>query len=100
MWIPSSSKSRFQGVEILADTGYLISQFLSPLINIRNDDYGKTFENRLRFLIGILIEVKRKVSKKFLIIVRLSHEDWIDSSLTIYDTIKIVKIFQLLQQHF
>jgi len=60
------------GVEVHAGHGYLLAQFLSPVLNLRRDDYGGAFENRLRLLRRVLAAVREAVSPGFAIGVRLS----------------------------
>ena len=62
------------GVEIHAGHGYLVTQFLSPLMNRREDEYGGSLENRARFLREILTAVKKVVSADFPVGMRLSDE--------------------------
>lgn len=63
-----------QGVEIHGAHGYLIQQFLSPATNKREDDYGGPFENRIRFLVEILTQVRASVSPGYPVGVRLSPD--------------------------
>lgn len=65
----------FDGVEIHAAHGYLVAQFLSPYFNHRKDEYGGTFENRVRFLREILEAVRKAVGKKYPISVRISADE-------------------------
>lgn len=62
-------------VEIHGAHGYLIGQFLSPYTNKRTDEYGGSFENRMRFLAGILREVRKACGKDFPILVRFSVDE-------------------------
>ncbi|MEG1067116.1 MAG: FAD-dependent oxidoreductase [Anaerovoracaceae bacterium] len=62
-------------VEISCSAGYLLSQFLSPLTNLRNDEYGGTNENRMKFPIEVLKKVREKVGNNFPIILRISGSD-------------------------
>lgn len=66
------------GVEIHAAHGYLIEQFLSPFSNKREDEYGGSFDNRMRFLREIIQDVKDKTKDDFAISVRLSVDEFID----------------------
>ena len=66
----------FDAVEILGSAGYLISQFLSPLTNLRTDRYGGTFENRMRFGLEVVEKVRRLVGPDFPIITRLAGNDF------------------------
>ena len=63
-------------VEILAGTGYLISEFLSPLTNRRKDQYGITLENRMRFGLEVIAAVRRRVGPDFPILVRINGNDF------------------------
>ena len=76
-------------VEIHGAHGYLITQFLSPYSNKRNDKYGGSFENRLRFLSNIFLKTRAVVGNDYPILVRLSADEMVKGGLTIKDTIKI-----------
>lgn len=66
----------FDGVQIHAAHGYLVAQFLSPLTNLRDDEYGGSLENRARFLIEIVQAVRARVSKGFGVAVKLNSADF------------------------
>ena len=66
----------YDGVEVLAGTGYLISEFLSPLTNKRTDRYGGSLENRMRFGLEVIDAVRRQVGGDFPIIVRMNGNDF------------------------
>lgn len=66
----------FDGVQIHAAHGYLISQFLSPLHNIRNDKWGGSLENRMRFLVEIYKSIREKVGPDFPIGLKLNSADF------------------------
>ena len=79
----------FDLVQIHAAHGYLIHEFLSPLTNERTDEYGGSFENRMRFLLEIVDAVKEVWPEDKLLSVRLSAVDYLEGGLTIEDTVKI-----------
>lgn len=66
----------FDGVEIHAAHGYLLSQFLSPLSNRRTDGWGGSLENRARLLIDIVRKVRAAVSRQFTVAVKLNSADF------------------------
>lgn len=66
-------------IEIHAAHGYLIHQFLSPLTNKRKDQYGGTFENRIRLLIKIVDAVRSLLDEDHSLWVRISATDWVDN---------------------
>ena len=66
----------FDGVEILGSAGYLISQFLSPLTNQREDAYGATFENRMRFGLEIVEKVRKTVGPDYPVSMRLAGNEF------------------------
>ena len=68
--------SGFDAVEILAGTGYLISEFLSPLTNQRQDQYGGSLENRMRFGLEVIQAVKAKTGDNFPLVVRINGNDF------------------------
>lgn len=63
------------GVEVLAGFGYLISQFLNPHTNRRDDEFGGSFDNRLRFLKEILLQIRAKVGPDFVVGIRVSGDE-------------------------
>lgn len=66
------------GVELHGAHGYLIQQFLSPYTNRRTDEYGGSFENRMRFLEEIIGDIRQKCGKDFPLVVRLTVEEFYD----------------------
>ncbi len=86
----------FDAVEILSCSGYLFNQFLSPLTNRRTDEYGGSFENRMRFGLEVVDAVRREVGGDFPLLVRLSGNDFIPGG----NTNKEVRIFAAeLEEH-
>jgi 2,4-dienoyl-CoA reductase (NADPH2) len=67
----------FAGVEVLASAGYLISQFLSPSTNRREDRYGGSFENRVRFGRETVERVRAAVGPDVLVVVRVAGADFV-----------------------
>jgi 2,4-dienoyl-CoA reductase (NADPH2) len=69
-------KAGFHAVEVLSGTGYLISEFLSPLTNQREDEYGGSLENRMRFGLQIMSSIRETVGSDFPLIVRMNGNDF------------------------
>lgn len=65
-------------IEVHAAHGYLLHQFLSPLSNQRNDEYGGSLENRLRFPLEVFTAIKQAVPESVAVGVRLSATDWVE----------------------
>lgn len=72
----------FDGVEIMGSEGYLINEFLVTHTNKRNDEYGGSFENRMRFPLDVLSETRKAVGKDFIIMYRVSMLDLIPNGST------------------
>ncbi len=72
----------FDFVEIIGCTGYLISQFLSPLTNQRNDEYGGSLENRMRFGLEVIRQVRKAVGESLPIGIRIAGNDFMDGGHT------------------
>ncbi|MEH7113181.1 NAD(P)/FAD-dependent oxidoreductase [Neobacillus niacini] len=81
----------FDLVEIHAAHGYLITNFLSPHTNKRTDLYGGSLENRMRFLLEVIKNVKAKVGEKFPITMRINGTDYEPDGITIDETIEVCK---------
>ncbi|MCT8975079.1 NADH:flavin oxidoreductase [Clostridium sp. CX1] len=76
-------KAGFDGVEIHNCHGFLLTQFLSPITNLRTDEYGGSLENRSRLLLEITTEVRKAVGEDFLLLVRLGLDDLLPGGLTL-----------------
>jgi 2,4-dienoyl-CoA reductase-like NADH-dependent reductase (Old Yellow Enzyme family) len=81
----------FDMIEIHAAHGYLIHQFLSPLSNQRDDEYGGSLENRARLLIDTVDGICAAISNDIPVLVRLSATDWTDGGVTLDETCRVVK---------
>jgi 2,4-dienoyl-CoA reductase-like NADH-dependent reductase (Old Yellow Enzyme family) len=68
------------GIELLV-AGHLIGQFLSPLANVRTDDYGGAIENRARFCLDVLAGIRRRVGKNFLVGIRFTADEMVEGGL-------------------
>ena len=86
----------FDMVEIHACHGYLISNFLSPRTNKRTDWYGGSLENRMRFLLEVVAEIKRQVGPDYPICVRVSGTDYEPDGHTIEETIELCRRLEAL----
>jgi len=81
-------------IEIHAAHGYLIHQFFSPLSNQRTDNYGGSFENRIRILIEIIQEVKTVWPEHFPLFARISATDWVEGGWDINESVKLSSILK------
>ena len=87
-------KAGFDGVEIHNCHGFLLTQFLSPLTNLRNDEYGGSLENRSRLLMEIVTAVRKAVGEDFLLLVRLGLDDLLPGGTTLEEGCVIAKKLQ------
>ena len=87
-----AKKAGFDGVEIHAAHFYLVSEFLSPLYNKRNDEYGGSDENRARFLIEIIEKIREKVGKDYIVGIKINCEDGDKNGITEDGFIKICQM--------
>ncbi|MCE5252620.1 MAG: NAD(P)/FAD-dependent oxidoreductase [Actinomycetia bacterium] len=86
----------FDMVEVHACHGYLISNFLSPRTNKRTDWYGGSLENRMRFLLEVVTEIKKQVGPDYPVCVRVSGTDYEPDGHTIEETIELSKRLEAL----
>lgn len=82
----------FDMVQVHAAHGWLFSQFLSPVLNKRKDEFGGSFENRARFLLMALDAVRQAVGPRFPIEIRLSGDDLTDIGLNLEECIQVAKL--------
>jgi len=89
-------ESGFKVLEIHAAHGYLIHQFLSPLSNHRTDEYGGSFENRIRLLIEIVESINRVWPADLPLFVRISATEWVEEGWSVQDSIALSRILKSL----
>lgn len=87
-------KAGFDVVEIHGAHGYLIHQFLSPLSNVRTDEYGGSFENRIRFLIEIVDSVNEELNEDVALFVRISGTEYAENGWDIDESVELAKILK------
>jgi len=84
----------FDSVELHGAHGYLIAQFMSPYVNKRNDRFGGSFINRMRFVLEIVNRIKLKCGKSFPIGIRYSGDEWLEGGRTLDESIKIAQLME------
>lgn len=84
----------FEGVEIHAAHGYLLSCFLSPLINRRSDEYGGTTEGRAKMVVDIIKGIRQELGSQLLIGVRYNGNEYGDGGMNIHEAVKLARIFE------
>ena len=84
----------FQVIELHFAHGYLGHSFLSPFMNERTDDYGGSFENRVRFLLETTRAVRRALPEDVPLLVRLSCTDWAEGGWTIDDSVNVSRLLK------
>lgn len=89
-----AKEAGFKVLELHGAHGYLIHQFLSPLSNQRTDQYGGTFENRIRFLLEVLAEVKKEWPADLPLFVRLSATDWAEGGWNPDETVRLAEVLK------
>jgi 2,4-dienoyl-CoA reductase-like NADH-dependent reductase (Old Yellow Enzyme family) len=82
----------FSGVHIHAGHGFLLSQFLCPLFNRRNDSYGGSIEARCRIVLEVIDEVRRAVGPSFPVGIRINSTDQLEGGLTEVDALEVVRL--------
>lgn len=84
----------FEWLELHYAHGYLAHEFYSPLANFRTDQYGGSFENRIRFLLETFTAVRRVWPERLPLTVRLSVTDWVEGGVTVEDSIELVRLLK------
>ena len=87
-------ESGADGVEIHMAHGYLVNQFLSPFSNKRTDEFGGDPDRRMRMAIEVLRTVRNKVGPDFLVLCRLSADEYVEGGLRLEDTKEIAKALE------
>lgn len=87
-------KADFKVIEIHAAHGYLIHEFLSPLANQRTDEYGGSFDNRIRLLLQIIEAIQTVWPAELPLFVRISATDWTDNGWSESDSVQLAGILK------
>ncbi len=84
----------FDGIELQIGHSSLMRQFLSPLTNLRTDDYGGTLENRMRFPAEVIAAVRATVGPDYTLGIRLCADEMVQGGLTLEDTKEMARRFE------
>jgi len=84
----------FDVLEVHAAHGYLLHEFLSPLSNHRDDEYGGSFDNRVRLLLEVVREIRSRVAAGVPVIVRVSATDWVEGGWSDDDTVRVAALLR------
>lgn len=86
----------FDLIELHAAHGYLLHEFLSPFSNQRTDEYGGSFENRVRLVVEVVDAIRQNWPQPSPLLVRVSATDWVEGGWDVDDTVRLARI---LKQH-
>ncbi len=89
-----AERAGFDGVEVHAAHGYLISQFLSPLVNKRSDEWGGSLENRTRLLLDVIRAIREAVSPTFAVAVKLNSADFQRGGFDEQDAARVIAMLE------
>jgi 2,4-dienoyl-CoA reductase-like NADH-dependent reductase (Old Yellow Enzyme family) len=89
-----AKKTGFDAVQIHAAHGYLLSEFLSPFFNRRNDRYGGSIENRARIVLEVIKSVRDTVGDKYPVLIKLNSQDFIDNGMSVDDMLAIATLLE------
>jgi 2,4-dienoyl-CoA reductase (NADPH2) len=89
-----SQKAGYDGVEVMGSEGYLINQFVSSRTNVRDDEWGGSFENRIKFPLEIVRSIRKRVGDNFIIIFRLSMLDLVDNGSSWDEVVELAKLLE------
>jgi len=89
-----AQEAGYDGVEVMGSEGYLINQFLVKRTNQRSDEWGGSYENRMRFPTEIVRRIRAKVGRDFIIIYRLSMLDLVEDGQTWEEVVQLAKAIE------
>lgn len=89
-----AQEAGYDGVEIMGSEGYLINQFIVKSTNHRQDEWGGSYQNRIRFAVEIVKQTRFRVGKNFIIIFRLSMLDLVENGSSLEEIILLAKAIE------
>ena len=90
-----AQRAGYDGVEIMGSEGYLINQFIAPQTNHRDDEWGGSFLNRIRFPVAIVRRTREAVGRNFIIIYRLSMLDLVEGGSTWDEVVSLAQAIEV-----
>ena len=90
----NADEANFDMIELQAHHGFLLASFLSPLTNLRTDEFGGSIENRLKFPLRVFTEMRKVFPKEKPISVRISATDWATNGISEADALTIATAFK------
>ena len=91
-----AKKAGYDGVEIIGSAGYLVSSFLVQKTNQRKDEYGGSYENRMRFALEIINRTRQAVGKDFILIFRIAAMDMLQGGMSWEEVVTLAKRIEAL----
>ncbi len=89
-----AQEAGFDGVQLHAAHGFLLSEFLSPFYNRRNDRYGGSLQNRARLLLEVVRNIRDKVGDSFPVMVKMNSEDFVPGGLTVEEMLEVASLLE------
>jgi anthraniloyl-CoA monooxygenase len=90
----NADKAEFDMIELQAHHGFLLASFLSPLTNVRKDEFGGSIENRLKFPLHVFTEMRKIFNQDKPMSVRISASDWTENGISEEDVLQIATAFK------
>jgi len=89
-----AKKAGFDGVQLHGAHGYLLSQFLSPFFNRREDEYGGSIENRARLILEIIQAIRSELGKQFAILIKINSDDFIEGGFAQSEMVQVSALLE------
>lgn len=90
-----AQKAGFDSIQLHAAHGFLLSEFLSPAFNMRDDEYGGSLEKRARLLLEVTESVRKAVGPEYPILVKLNAGDFLANGLTAEDAVRVSEMLEI-----
>src|SRR5690606_6868444 len=90
----NANEAGFDMIELQAHHGFLLASFLSPLTNVRTDEFGGSIDNRLKFPLSVFKAMREVFPEGKPMSVRISASDWAENGITEEDVMKIAEAFK------
>jgi len=90
-----AKQAGFDAIQLHAAHGFLLSQFLSPALNRRTDEYGGTLENRARFLLEVVRSIRKATGPAYPLLIKLNSEDFLEGGLTRDEAVQVATMLEV-----